>query len=198
MSFLETRFPESISFNSSSILEFNTSIITTKNGSEQRNINWSSNKMKFNIINGIKTKKELEEIIAFFRNTKGRAYAFRFKDWSDYSAENQLIGIGDGEKKDFQLIKNYTINGNHYIRKITKPVISTIKIFINETITEDLKIDLTTGIITFNEAPSMDTKINASFEFDIPVRFDSDILEITMDTINSGKIKDITLIETEN
>ena len=73
MSFLETRFPQSISFNSSSILEFNTSVITTKNGSEQRNINWNSNKMKFNIINGIKTKAELDEIIAFFRNVRGKA-----------------------------------------------------------------------------------------------------------------------------
>ena len=195
MSFLETRFPESISFNSSSILEFNTSVITTKNGSEQRNINWNSNKMKFNIINGIKTKAELDEIIAFFRNVKGKAYGFRFKDWSDYQAENQLIGVGDGEKKDFQLIKYYRTNNNYYIRKITKPVISTIKIFIDGTSTNDVNIDLKTGIISFNEAPLTDAVITATFEFDVPVRFDSDMLEITMNTINTGEVKDITLIE---
>ena len=48
MSFLEIRFPESISFESSTILEFNTSIITSKNGNEQRNVNWQYNKMKYN------------------------------------------------------------------------------------------------------------------------------------------------------
>ena len=195
MSFLETRFPESISFNSSSILEFNTSVITTKNGSEQRNINWNSNKMKFNIINGIKTKAELDEIIAFFRNVRGKAYGFRFKDWSDYQAENQLIGVGDGETKDFQLIQDDRTNTNYYIRKITKPVISTIKIFIDGTSTNDVNIDLKTGIVSFNEAPSIDAVITATFEFDVPVRFDSDMLEITMNTINTGKVKDITLIE---
>ncbi len=195
MSFLEIRFPESISFNSSSILEFNTSIVTTRNGSEQRNINWNSNKMKFNIINGIKTKAELDEIISFFRNVKGCAHGFRFKDWSDYQVENQLVGIGDGEKKDFQLIKYYRINGNYYIRKITKPVISTIKMFVNGVRTNNINVDLRTGIVSFNEAPANDATVNATFEFDVPVRFNSDVLEITMETINTGKVKDITLIE---
>lgn len=195
MSFLEIRFPESISFNSSSILEFNTSIVTTKNGSEQRNINWNSNKMKFNIINGIKTKMELDEIVSFFRNVKGCGYGFRFKDWSDYQVENQLIGIGDGEKKNFQLIKYYRVNDNYYIRKITKPVISTIKIFIDDIRTNDIKVDLKTGIVSFNEAPAVNAPINATFEFDVPVRFDKDMLEITMETINTGNVKDITLIE---
>lgn len=195
MSFLETRFPESISFNSSSILEFKTSVISTKNGSEQRNINWRSNRMKFNIVNGIKTKAELDEIISFFRNVRGRAYGFRFKDWTDYKAEKQPIATGDGETKSFQLIKTYIIDNNIYVRKITKPVISTVKVCINGAVVDDVELDLKTGIITFNEAPALDDEIEADFEFDVPVRFDSDVLEITMDTVNTGKVKDVVLVE---
>ena len=119
MSFLEIRFPESIAFNSSSILKFNTTIIKAKNGYEQRNINWNSNKIKFNIINGIKTKTELDELITFFRNVKGAGYGFRFKDFTDYQAENQYIGVGNGETKEFQLIKAYRVSDNIvYYRKI--------------------------------------------------------------------------------
>lgn len=196
MSFLEIRFPESIAFNSSSILEFNTTIIKAKNGYEQRNINWNSNKMKFNIINGIKTKTELDELITFFKNVKGAGYGFRFKDFTDYQAENQYIGVGNGETKEFQLIKAYRVSDNIvYYRKITKPVISTVRVFINDIESKDFNIDLTTGLITLNTTPEIDSTIKASFEFDVPVRFENDIMEITMNSINSGNIKDITLIE---
>ncbi|HSQ97382.1 MAG TPA: DUF2460 domain-containing protein [Rickettsiales bacterium] len=195
MSFLEIRFPESISFNSSSMLEFNTTIITTKNGSEARNINWSKNKMKFNIVNGIKTKTELDEIFTFFRNVKGCGYGFRFKDWTDYSATSQELGVGDGSTVEFQLLKTYTVSGNIYTRKITKPVISTITLYLDDVESEDFSIDLTTGIITFNTAPSTDVVITADFEFDVPVRFNSDILEITLETINTGKIRELELLE---
>lgn len=196
MSFLEIRFPESIAFNSSSILEFNTTIIKSKNGYEQRNINWNTNKMKFNIINGIKTKAELDEVITFFRNVRGAGYGFRFKDWTDYQAENQYIGVGNGKTKEFQLIKSYRVSDNIvYYRKITKPVISTVRVFINDIESKDFNIDLTTGLITLNIAPEIDSIIKANFEFDVPVRFENDIMEITMNSINSGNIKDITLIE---
>ena len=195
MSFLEIRFPDSISFNSSTILEFNTTIITSKNGKEYRNVNWNNNKMKFNIVNGIKTKTELDEVIKFFRNVKGKAYGFRFKDWTDFSATNQQIGIGDKETKEFQLIKTYTINGNTYTRKIKKPVISTIKVFLDGIETNDFSIDLTNGLITFEVAPSDTTIITANFEFDDPVRFNSDLLEVSLNSLSSGKINNLELIE---
>lgn len=195
MSFLEIRFPDSISFNSSTILEFNTTIITSKNGKEYRNVNWNNNKMKFNIVNGIKTKTELNEVIKFFRNVKGKAYGFRFKDWTDFSAVNQQIGIGDGETKEFQLIKTYTINGNTYTRKIKKPVISTIKVFLDGIETNDFSIDLTNGLITFEVAPSDTTIITANFEFDVPVRFNNDLLEVSLNSLSSGKINNLELIE---
>ncbi len=196
MSFLEIRFPESIAFNSSSILKFNTTIIKAKNGYEQRNINWNSNKIKFNIINGIKTKTELDELITFFRNVKGAGYGFRFKDFTDYQAENQYIGVGNGETKEFQLIKAYRVSDNIvYYRKITKPVISTVRVFINDIESKDFNIDLTTGLITLNTAPEIDSTIKASFEFDVPVRFENDIMEITMNSINSGNVKEIILTE---
>lgn len=196
MSFLEIRFPESIAFNSSSILEFNTTIIKSKNGYEQRNINWNTNKMKFNIINGIKTKAELDEVITFFRNVRGAGYGFRFKDWTDYQVDNQYLGLGDGVTKEFQLIKSYRVSDNIvYYRKITKPVISTVRVFINDIESKDFNIDLTTGLITLNTVPEIDSIIKANFEFDVPVRFENDIMEITMNSINSGNIKNITLIE---
>lgn len=195
MSFLEIRFPESISFNSSSMLEFSTTIIATKNGSESRNINWSKNKMKFNIVNGVKTKTELEDICAFFRNVKGCGCGFRFKDWLDYSVEAQEIGVGDGSTVVFQLLKTYVVSGSVYTRKIVKPVISTVKVYLGGVESEDFSVDLTTGVVTLNVAPVSGVVVTADFEFDVPVRFNSDILEVTLETINTGSVKSLELVE---
>lgn len=195
MTFLEIRFPESISFKSSSMLEFNTSIVKTKNGLEQRNINWHNGRMKYNIVNGIKTREELELLITFFRNVRGAGYGFRFKDWSDYSVESQKIGVGDGAKREFQLIKSYSIDDKNYIRKITKPVLSTVNIYINGVKSNEFNMDFTTGTVEFDIAPNENDVIEADFEFDVPVRFNGDSMEITMDTINSGVVKDIVLVE---
>ena len=195
MSFVETKFPDSIAFNSISIPEFNTNIITMKNGSEQRNINWNSCRLKYNVLNRIKTATELSELLAFFRARKGRAIGFRFKDWSDYKAIGQILGIGDGTKTQFQLIKNYVSGTTTYLRTITKPVLGSLVIYVDNIATTDYTIDLTTGILTFNTAPLNTKEIKADLEFDVPVRFDSDILEIGMDSINSGTVKEIKLIE---
>ena len=195
MSFLEMRFPELISFNSSSIVQFDTSVVVTKNGLEQRNINWNYAKMRFNIVNGIKTKSELDDILRFFRNVKGRAFGFRFKDWSDYNAKKQIIGYGDGIKKEFQLIKSYIVNNNFYTRKINKPVFSTVKIYLDNVESDNFSIDFTSGLLSFDYSIPMNVKVEADFEFDVPVRFDSDDIKVSMETVNTGFVKDISLIE---
>jgi len=194
MSFAEIQFPNSIAFGSTSTPEFNTNIVTMKNGSEQRNINWNSCRLKYNVLNGIKTKVELMELISFFRARKGMAIGFRFKDWSDYSATSQILGTGDDSTTEFQLIKTY-ISGTAYSRTITKPVSGSLSIYIDNIETTDYIINSTTGIITFNTAPLNTQEIKADFEFDVPVRFNNDNLEISMDSLNSGKVKEIELIE---
>jgi uncharacterized protein (TIGR02217 family) len=195
MLFTETRFPDSIAFGSASISEFNTSVITMKNGIEQRNINWSDCRLSFNILNGVKTKNELAELLAFFKTKKGKAIGFRFKDWSDYKAFDQILGIGDETKTEFQLIKNYISGSTIYMRAITKPLLENLVVYLNNSPATEYKIDLTTGIITFDNPPPQNITIKADFEFDVPVRFDSDILEISMESIHSGRVKEIKLVE---
>lgn len=187
------RFPENIAFGSESIIEFSTTVITSKNGSEQRNINWKSNKMKFNILSGVKSKDDLNIIASFFRHTKGRAYSFRFKDWSDFEAKNQLLGWGDGEKTEFSLIKEYVVDGIVIYRTITKPILSTLKIYFNENKVENFEFK--DSKVVFDQPVENNVKITADFEFDVQVRFDSDLLEITMESINLGQVKNVMLIE---
>ncbi|GMO61641.1 MAG: DUF2460 domain-containing protein [Rickettsiales bacterium] len=181
------KFPENIAFNSTSIIEFSTNITQSKNGSEVRNINWDTPRLKFNVKNSIKTISELQELMLFFRKVQGRANAFKFKDWSDYKAIGEQIGIGDGTNTDFYLIKKY----GDFVRKIKQP--TALKIYINDIENSDYQIE--NGIIVFETAPEQDAIITADFEFDVLVRFDNDELEISMCDLKSGNIKDIMLVE---
>ena len=195
--FYDIVFPESISMKSSYIIEYNTIINKSKNGNELRISNYDYPLLSYNVINDIKTKKELEDIINFFKLVKGRAYGFKFKDWLDYKVINQNIAVADGEQKDFQLIKTYNINNKLQTRKITKP--KQVSIFINnQNITTNISINYENGIITFNTPPEKDTIISASFEFYVPVRFDNDKIEIVMKNEKVGEIKDLKIVELLN
>ena len=196
ISFSEKRFPTDISYNSLGGPEYFTEISSLKNGHEQRNISWQTARCHYNVTHAIKSQSQLDEIIAFFRARKGMAIGFRFKDWSDYIAKDQIVGHGDGATKSFQLIKNYVSGENSETRIITKPVAGTVKIYKNSVLqTGGFSIDHKTGAMLFNTPPALGSIINASFEFDVPVRFDSDSLIAKLDQKGIYSFGEIKLVE---
>lgn len=195
MSFHEVRFPEDISFGSSGGPEFSTNIVAVQSGHEQRNINWSQARARYNVTHAIKSQSQLDVLIQFFRARQGRAFAFRFKDWADYSAEGQAIAVADGIKTEFQLVKNYVSGATSLGREITKPVIGTVKIYVNGQEIKDVTVDYTNGKISFDTPPETEDIITADFEFDVPVRFDSDIISSRFDDYGVSSVSGIPLIE---
>ncbi len=204
MSFLEIQFPTDISYGATGGPTYSTDVVTMFSGHEQRNSNWKNARGKYNIATGVKTEEQWQALISFFRSCKGKAIGFRFKDWTDYKAKNQQIGIGDGETPEFQLVKAYTSGDTVVTRKIAKPVAGTVKVYLNgqridhynlRGARDDYSVDYTTGIITFTKAPEMKVIITADFEFDVPVRFDTDELQLSIDSFNSGSWSGINLIE---
>jgi len=61
--------------------------------------------------------------------------------------------------------------------------------------TSGWSVDTTTGIVTFTSAPAAGATITVGFEFDVPVRFDTDTLDITLDIERLGSITSIPLLE---
>jgi uncharacterized protein (TIGR02217 family) len=197
MNFIEIQFPSDISYGATGGPVYSTDVVTLFSGHEQRNSNWMNARGKYNVASGVKTEKQWQALIAFFRARKGKAIGFRFKDWSDYSAVGQQIGIGDGIRTDFQLVKSYTSGSTTVSREIKKPAAETVKIHKNNNLRGniDYLVDYTTGIVSFIEAPKSAVIITADFEFDVPVRFDTDELTISLDSFNSGSWSSIPLIE---
>ncbi|QGR02585.1 TIGR02217 family protein [Ehrlichia ruminantium] len=196
MTFYETRFPEDISYGSTGGPEFVTNIIETNNGNEYRKINISYPRNKYNIMYSVKSGEELLKLINFFYIHKGKAIGFRFKDWADYKATKQKIGIGNNYKTTFQLVKTYQVGQFSYARTIRKPVINTVKIYYNDSIKNNgFSINYSNGQIEFDVPPNNGIEIYADYEFDVPVRFDLDYLSYSIDNYKQYNCNNITLIE---
>lgn len=143
---------------------FNTSIVTTFGGFEQRNVNWQKARGRWDVSTGLKNKTDMDTLQAFFRARFGKAYGFRFKDWTDYQAVGQVLGNGNGVITTFQLTKLYTSGSNTYSREIKKPVSGTIKIYLNGVLQgAGFTVDLTTGVVTFSSAPGAGVVVSADF-----------------------------------
>ena len=196
VTFHEVQFPPNIAYGASGGPEFNTTIAANLAAYEQRNINWPAARGEWDISTGIKSQSDMASVIAFFRARFGRAYGFRFKDWSDYQAVGQLIGTGDGHTTVFQLVNNYTSGGYSYQRLIKKPVSGTVKIYLNSVLqSSGFTIDTTTGLVTFTTAPANTVLVNADFQFDVPARFDTDSLTARADSPGVFVWESIPIVE---
>lgn len=196
MTFHEIRFPDDIAYGASGGPEYLTTVVATASGFEQRNVNWAAARGKWNVASGLKHQFQLDTLIAFFRARKGRAYGFRFKDWTDYKATGQALGTGDGTNKSFQLVKAYVSGAGSDTRIIAKPVQGTVVPYLaGIKQTSGWSVNTTTGVLTFLVAPAQGVAVTADFEFDVPVRFDTDSMAVTIEQIDLHQWSDILIIE---
>jgi uncharacterized protein (TIGR02217 family) len=172
--FSETRLDLGIVYGSTSTYRFNTTILSNSAGQEQRNSNWAQPLSSYQIGNKSLDRAELDTLIQFHKSRKGALEGFRFKDWIDYRATAQPIGIGNGIINQYQLIKSYSIGAFTTHRPITKPVSLTAKIYLNGVATTAYSLNPVNGLLTFSTPPNNGVIISADFEFDIPVRFETD------------------------
>jgi uncharacterized protein (TIGR02217 family) len=208
-SFHDVRFPPDISLGATGGPERRTEIVLLGSGFEERNSRWAHSRRRYNAGYGVKSLDDLHAVIAFFEERRGRLYGFRWKDHADFrscppqtapAATDQQIGLGDGATAEFQLAKTYGSSDAAYRRFIRKPVAGSVSIAVDgETMIEgeNFTLDQATGVINFLEGdtPAPAAIVTAGFEFDTPVRFDTDRLEISLVGFRSGQIPDIPVIE---
>ena len=60
---------------------------------------------------------------------------------------------------------------------------------------QEFSVDPATGLVTFTVAPDIGAVITAGFEFDVPVRFDTDRIVISMASFKAGEIPSIPVVE---
>ncbi|MEP2717618.1 DUF2460 domain-containing protein [Pseudophaeobacter sp.] len=207
MSFHDIRFPASLSFGSVGGPERRTDVVTLANGYEERNTPWAHSRRRYDAGLGLRSLDDIELLIAFFEARQGQIFGFRWKDWSDYKSalptaeldfRDQVIGRGDGETTAFQLIKNYRSGDTIYQRPITKPVAGSLRLGLGqEELFEDVDFTLQddTGWVTLSHPPEEGSEVVAGFEFDVPVRFDTDSIQTSVASFQAGDVPNVPVIE---
>lgn len=195
MSFDEVRLPDDIERGALIGPSFRTQITTLQSGAEQRNIQYEFPRLMIDAGYGAQDKDNYRRVLEFFYARQGRARGFRFKDWTDYEITNQIIALGDGVRTQFQAVKTYESGSVSFSRPIVKPIGSTFIVTVNGAV-QTPTIDDTTGVITFSSAPGVGLPIAIqSGEFDVPVRFDTDMLQVSALWERVGTIPNVPIIE---
>lgn len=204
MNFHEVRFPAGISFGSSGGVQRRTEIVTLVNGFEERNSPWAQSRRRYDAGLGVRSLDDLAEVLAFFEARHGRLYGFRWKDWLDHRSslpsqsstpEDQVLTGGGAT---WQLTKTYSDASASYARAITKPVQGSVRVAVDGLeISEgaDFAVDLTTGIVTLAAPAPGGAQVTAGYEFDVPVRFDSDSVDVNLSGFEAGEIPSIPIVE---
>ena len=207
MSFHEVRFPANLSFGSVGGPTRRTDVVTLANGFEERNTPWAHSRRRYDAGLGMRSLDDIETLIAFLEARQGQMFGFRWKDWSDFKSsrasaapvwDDQQIALGDGVQTVFPLIKTYRSGAHGYARPITKPVAGTVRGGVAQDELQegvDYEIDVATGLVTFGHPPDPDLPILAGFEFDVPVRFDTDQIQTSVASFQAGTVPDVPVVE---
>ena len=208
--FHDVRLPDDVERGAKGGPSFKTTVLGAISGVEQRNMDWERARHRWNIGYGMESRDNFMSVVNFFYARRGRAFGFRFKDWTDYTSgsgfslesadpdNRSFLGAGTGAIDEFQLVKHYEDDVSSYTRTITRPVEGTVRVWVDsveQTETTDWTLDYSTGLITFVVPPPLDDAVEAFFQFDVPVRFNEDSIEVELEWWNAGQIPDIPIIE---
>jgi uncharacterized protein (TIGR02217 family) len=206
VSFHEISLPLALALGAHGGPERRVDITALASGYESRTTPWAHGRRRFDIGGAVRTLDQLHALVVFFEARRGKLHGFRFRDFLDWkscapsqtpSGMDQEIGIGDGARTGFQLIKTYGEGESAYLRPIQKPQAESVLVAIDGALCDasDFTLEATTGFITFATAPADGAAISAGFLFDTPVRFDADRLDLSLDAFGAGRALSVPLVE---
>lgn len=202
MSFHEVTLPARLAFGSTGGVERRTEVVTLGSGHERRNTPWAEGRRRYLIGANLRSLDDMAALTAFFEARRGRLYGFRFRDFADFKScqpsatpgsGDQLLGLAGGGRRAFALRKAY---GESW-RAVRKPVAGSVRVAVDgaELAAGAFEVDATTGEVTLDAAPAAGASVTAGFLFDTPVRFDTDRIEVTLESFGAGRMAAVGLIE---
>jgi uncharacterized protein (TIGR02217 family) len=207
MSFHDVRFPVNLSLGSVGGPERRTEIVTLSNGFEERNTPWAHSRRRYDAGAGMRSLDDIAVLVAFFEARRGMLHGFRWKDWADYKScvpSGTPVFLGPahwhGRWRDDHVFADQALRGGKrpYLRPISKPVAGTALAGVagDELIAGvHFEVDGTTGSLTFFDPPEPGAEVTAGFEFDVPVRFDTDAIRTSVGSFQAGEVPDVPVVE---
>lgn len=204
--FHEVRLPTRLAFGCTGGIERRTQVTTLGSGFERRSSPWAQGRRRYLIGTATRPLDDAAELVAFFEARRGRLHGFRFRDPADCkscvpsaipAAGDQSLGNGDGARRIFALRKIYGTGETAVARPIAKPVAGTVQVAVGGVAlaAADYAVDAATGLVTLVTAPAAGAAVTAGFEFDTPVRFDGDRIDVTLESFNAARVGALALVE---
>ena len=201
--FHDVRFPLELGYGAAGGPEFSTQVVVTGSGYEQRNSQWSDARLYYDAGVGVRSEADLTALIAFFRARRGQAHGFRFSDPLDRTtavdgavvATDQVLGIGDGGATRFALVKHYGAADDPQTRRITRPVAGSVRVAVAGVVRASGWSLGAGGHVDFDVAPAPGAIVTAGFEFDVPVRFAADRIDVSIAGWQAGELPSVPLVE---
>lgn len=196
-------FPLAIGREAMVATEFSTQIVSSPSGHEQRASEWAEARMAYDAGPGIRSEADVRVLADFFRARRGAARGFRFRDPFDASsaadgglptASDQMLGVGDGVRRQFALVKLYGAGDAEQVRAIRLPVAGSVRVSVDGIETAGFSVT-GAGEVLLDVAPAAGIAVRAGFLFDVPVRFAEDRLEASRATFLAGEIARVPLVE---
>lgn len=201
--FHDVRFPLELGFDAVGGPVFATQVAQLASGHEQRNMQWAQGRLSYDAAPGVRSESDLVRLLEFFRARRGQAYAFRFRDPIDWrscgtdaaiDARDQLLGIADGGRLRFELVKRYGEVEGGEERRITRPVADSVVVSVDGGQVFGWELD-DGGVVRFEEPPPQGAEVRAGFAFDVPVRFAADRIDISLSRWRGGELPAVPLVE---
>jgi uncharacterized protein (TIGR02217 family) len=201
MAFHPVRFPLDVALAARGGPERRTDVVTLASGREQRNSRWHHSRRRYNAGYGVKSRADMAAVLAFFEERRGRLHGFLWRDGLDYSSggpvpgpADQAIGTGDGATTQYALTKRYGADFDPYLRPISRPVAGSVRVALDgEELTGGWTVE--NGVVSFAEPPETGAAVTAGFLFDVPVRFDTDRLDVELSSFDAAEAPSIPLVE---
>lgn len=198
--FVDVYLPDQIlGYGFQSSPRWSTTITAVASGAEHRNRNWAHPLHRFTAPEGIRCWEDVEALHRMWMAFAGPLYTFPFRDPLDFASRaltapqavppiaetDQVLGVGDGLTRTFQLRKAYTFGPLTYTRPIFHPILDSVLVAMNalpaDTAAPTLPggpytwdVDRLTGLVEFTPAPTAGVVITAGFLFDVEARFEGD------------------------
>ena len=206
MAFHEVRLPARLAFGSTGGIERRTEVVTLASGFERRSSPWAQGRRRYLIGANLRSLDDMAALTAFFEARRGRLYGFRFRDFADIKscspgrAATPLVQshcAGEAAGATIDLHKRYGEGEDAFDRRIHKPVQGSVRVAIDgvELNPAGFETDPGAGVVTLQSPPAVGAVVTAGFEFDVPVRFDADRIDVTLETFAAGRMAAVPLIE---
>ncbi|WP_374393204.1 DUF2460 domain-containing protein [Sphingopyxis sp.] len=196
-------FPLAIGREAMVVTEFSTQIVSSPSGHEQRASEWAEARMRYDAGPGVRSEGDVRALADFFRARRGAARAFRFRDPFDHGSAadgglpgpgDQLLGVGDGSRRQFALVKRYGAGEAMQVRSIRLPVAGSVRVSVDGIETAAFAVT-DEGEVLLDAPPGSGIAVRAGYLFDVPVRFAEDRLEVSRATFLAGELASVPLVE---